>query len=104
MPTRWSTSGPTARTTSSTSRSRSIRFRFPTWCSATSSLPTQVIAGSTFNVSYTVTNLGSGPTLVDDWTDSVWLTRDKTRPIPASGDILLTRISTFRGTGARRRV
>ena len=52
--------------------------------------PTQVIAGSTFNVSYTVTNLGSGPTLVDDWTDSVWLTRDKTRPIPASGDVLLT--------------
>ena len=52
--------------------------------------PTQVIAGSTFNVSYTVTNLGSGPTLVNEWTDSVWLARDKTRPIPASGDILLT--------------
>ena len=52
--------------------------------------PTQVLAGSTFNVSYTVTNVGSGPTLVDDWTDSVWLARDKTRPIPAAGDDLLT--------------
>ena len=52
-----------------------------------------MIAGSTFNVSYTVTNLGSGPTLVDDWTDSVWLTRDKTRPIPAQGDILLTQVT-----------
>ncbi len=56
--------------------------------------PTQVIAGSTFNVSYTVTNLGSGPTLEDSWTDSVWLTRDKTRPIPAKGDILLTESRT----------
>ena len=27
--------------------------------------PDQVIAGTTFNVSYTVTNLGSGPTLVE---------------------------------------
>ena len=55
--------------------------------------PTQVIAGSTFNVSYTVTNLGAGPTLVNNWTDSVWLTRDKTRPIPAKGDILLTEVA-----------
>ncbi len=45
--------------------------------------PTQVIAGSTFNVTYTVTNLGAGPTLVNTWTDSVWLSVDKTRPIPA---------------------
>ncbi len=52
--------------------------------------PTQVIAGTTFNVSFTVTNLGSGPTLEDEWTDSVWLALDKTRPIPAKGDILLT--------------
>ncbi len=52
-----------------------------------------MIAGSTFNVSYTVTNLGAGPTLVDDWTDAVWLTRDKTRPIPAKGDILLTQVT-----------
>jgi len=56
--------------------------------------PTQVIAGSTFNVSYTVTNLGAGATLVDTWTDSVWLTRDKTRPIPAKGDIFLTAMHT----------
>ena len=57
--------------------------------------PTQEIAGSTFNVSYTVTNLGDadGTTLVDSWTDSVWLTRDKTRPIPGQGDILLTEVA-----------
>ncbi len=55
--------------------------------------PDQEIAGSTFNVSYTVTNLGVGPTLVDTWTDSIWLTRDKTRPIPAQGDILLTQVT-----------
>ncbi len=54
--------------------------------------PDQVIAGSTFSVTYTVTNLGAGATLVSDWTDSVWLTRDKTRPIPAKGDILLTEV------------
>ena len=59
--------------------------------------PDQEIAGSTFNVSFTVTNLGAGPTLVDTWTDSVWLTRDKTRPIPAQGDILLTQV-THTGT------
>ena len=51
--------------------------------------PDQIVAGSTVNVSYTVTNLGRGATLVDTWTDSIWLTRDKTRPIPASGDVLL---------------
>src|SRR5262249_27802700 len=56
-------------------------------------VPTQVIAGSTFNVTYTVTNLGAGPTLVNTWTESVWLTRDKTRPIPAKGDILLTQFT-----------
>ena len=56
-------------------------------------VPAQVIAGSTFNVSYTVTNLGAGPTLVNTWTDSVWLTGDKTRPIPAEGDILLTQFT-----------
>ena len=55
--------------------------------------PDQVIAGSTFNVTYTVTNLGAGPTLVNTWTDSIWLTRDKTRPIPAQGDILLTQFT-----------
>ena len=63
--------------------------------------PTQVIAGSTFNVSYTVTNLGAGPTLVDTWTDSIWLTRDKTRPIPAQGDILLTQVAHTGGLGVK---
>ena len=56
-------------------------------------VPAQVIAGSTFNVSYTVTNLGAGPTLVNTWTDSVWLSVNKTRPIPAEGDILLTQFT-----------
>ena len=55
--------------------------------------PDQVIAGSTFNVTYTVTNLGAGPTLVNTWTDSVWLSVNKTRPIPAEGDILLTQFT-----------
>ena len=55
--------------------------------------PDQVLAGGTFNVTYTVTNLGAGPTLVYTWTESVWLTRDKTRPIPGQGDILLTQFT-----------
>ena len=46
-----------------------------------------------------ITNLGVGPTLVDTWTDSVWLTRDKTRPIPAQGDILLTQVTHTGGLG-----
>jgi subtilase family serine protease len=52
--------------------------------------PTQVTAGSTVAVTYTVTNLGAGATLVNSWTDTIWLTRTKGRPNPNQGDILLT--------------
>src|SRR5206468_3879521 len=55
-------------------------------------VPTQAIAGSTIPVSYTVANLGAGATLVNAWTDTIWLTRTKGRPNPNHGDILLTSI------------
>ncbi|MEO1527560.1 MAG: CARDB domain-containing protein, partial [Planctomycetota bacterium] len=51
--------------------------------------PTQVIAGAQIPVRYTVTNLGSGATHGDSWTENIWLTRDKNRPHPGQGDILL---------------
>ena len=60
-------------------------------------LPTQAIAGATIPVTYTVTNLGAGATLVDNWTDTVWLTKTKGRPNPNQGDVLL---SSFTHTGA----
>ena len=43
----------------------------------------------TTDVTYTVTNLGSGPTNVPRWRETIWLTRDKNRPHPAHGDIKL---------------
>jgi hypothetical protein len=52
-------------------------------------VPTQVVAGATAEVRFTVTNLGPGGTPVEDWTDTVWLTRDKNRPHPGQGDFLL---------------
>ena len=51
--------------------------------------PTQAIEGSQIEVRYTVTNLGAGETDVDTWTDTIWLTRDKNRPHPGHGDLLL---------------
>ncbi len=51
--------------------------------------PAQAIEGATIEVRYTVTNLGPGETPVDDWTDTIWLTRDKNRPHPGQGDVLL---------------
>ncbi len=60
-------------------------------------LPTQAIAGATIPVTYTVTNLGAGATLVDNWTETVWLTKTKGRPNPNQGDVLL---SSFTHTGA----
>lgn len=44
--------------------------------------PTQAFDDSTIEVRYKVTNLGSGETDRDQWTDTVWLTRDKNRPSP----------------------
>ena len=54
--------------------------------------PVQATEGSQIEVRYTVTNLGSGETTVTQWTDSIWLTRDKNRPHPGEGDILLTTV------------
>ncbi|RYD85586.1 MAG: APHP domain-containing protein, partial [Verrucomicrobiaceae bacterium] len=51
--------------------------------------PSQVFDGSSIEVRFKVTNSGIGETDRDGWNDTVWLTRDKTRPHPAAGDILL---------------
>lgn len=56
--------------------------------------PEQGIHGGSIEVRYKVSNLGSNVTLgdsasVDSWTDSIWLSRDKTRPAGWKGDILL---------------
>ena len=53
------------RTTSSTSRSIVNPLPLPDLVVSNVVAPDQVIAGSTFNVTYTVTNLGAGPTLVE---------------------------------------
>ena len=45
-------------------------------------VPAQVVEGATAEVRFTVTNLGPGTTPVDQWTDTVWLTKDKNRPHP----------------------
>ena len=51
--------------------------------------PTQVLDGSSIQVSYTVANLGAGDTIPGSWTDTIWLTLDRTRPDPRKGDVLL---------------
>ncbi|MCA9198980.1 MAG: hypothetical protein KDA87_15640, partial [Planctomycetales bacterium] len=58
--------------------------------------PSQVAAGTEFDVTYTVTNLGSGPTLVRTWVETLWLTRDRDRPHPGLGDILLKSVNRTR--------
>ncbi|MEL6104395.1 MAG: CARDB domain-containing protein, partial [Planctomycetota bacterium] len=55
--------------------------------------PTQVVAGAEVPVRYTVTNLGNGATHGDTWAENVWLTRDRNRPHPGQGDILLETIT-----------
>ena len=59
--------------------------------------PTQAIHGSEIEVRYTVANRGSGPTDKTAWTDTVWLTRDKTRPHPRGNAGIL--LGTFQHTG-----
>ncbi|MFO7898428.1 MAG: CARDB domain-containing protein, partial [Planctomycetota bacterium] len=54
--------------------------------------PDQALAGEEIDVRFTVTNFGSGETNTDQWTDTLWLTADKDRPHPGSGDILLASI------------
>ncbi|MCB1151622.1 APHP domain-containing protein, partial [bacterium] len=56
-------------------------------------VPAQAFEGNTISVRYTVTNLGSGPTDLDAWTEQIWLTKDKNRPHPGQGDVLLTTLS-----------
>ena len=51
--------------------------------------PSQVVAGAEVAVRYTVTNLGSGATHGETWAENIWLTRDKNRPHPGQGDLLL---------------
>ena len=55
-------------------------------------VPTQAVSGATIPVTYTVTNLGAGATLTDQWTDTIWLMKTKGRPNPNQGDILLATI------------
>jgi len=54
--------------------------------------PQQAVEGAQIEVRYTVTNLGSGQTLVPTWIDTIWLTQDKNRPHPGLGDMLLASI------------
>ena len=56
----------------------------------------QAFEGDTVSVKYTVTNRGSGDTDLGKWTEQVWLTRDRNRPHPGQGDILLTSL-TYNG-------
>ncbi|HND55525.1 MAG TPA: CARDB domain-containing protein, partial [Pirellulaceae bacterium] len=51
--------------------------------------PAQVIGGATIDVRFNVTNFGSAPTDNSSWSDAVWLTRDRKRPDPRKGDVLL---------------
>ncbi len=57
------------------------------------SAPGQFSDGDTVQVGFTVENRGSGPTDTTQWTDTVWLTRDKNRPHPGQGDFLLKTLS-----------
>ncbi len=51
--------------------------------------PTEAFDGTTIAVTYHVSNLGDGPTDPTSWTDTIWLTRDRTRPNTTKGDVLL---------------
>ncbi len=55
--------------------------------------PIQSVEGATVEVRYTVSNLGPGETPVPNWTDTIWLTKDKNRPHPGQGDVLLKSLS-----------
>ncbi|MBI3350330.1 MAG: hypothetical protein HY020_24345 [Burkholderiales bacterium] len=50
--------------------------------------PTQGVYGGEVSVTYTVTNKGSAATSIPNWTDSVWLSKDKTRPSPGARSVL----------------
>ncbi|HEX8961620.1 MAG TPA: CARDB domain-containing protein, partial [Rhodocyclaceae bacterium] len=60
--------------------------------------PDQAIHGSSIEVRYKVANLGSATTRgiaanTNSWTDSVWLTRDRTRPSPGKGDVMIGQVT-----------
>ena len=60
--------------------------------------PDQAVHGASFTVNYQVSNQGSAATRGDaasthSWTDSVWLSVDKTRPNPGKGDIKIGQIT-----------
>ncbi|WP_295529412.1 CARDB domain-containing protein, partial [uncultured Pseudacidovorax sp.] len=60
--------------------------------------PAQAVYGGEIEVRFTVTNRGSAVTNKPQWSDSVWLTTDKTRPNPGgNGGVLL---GTVAHTGA----
>ncbi|HDR14303.1 MAG TPA: hypothetical protein ENN79_02220, partial [Desulfobacteraceae bacterium] len=58
--------------------------------------PTEVFDGSEITVNYRVTNKGAGVTFPASWTDSLWLTADKTKP----GGATDFRIGSANHTGA----
>ncbi len=59
--------------------------------------PAQAFEGNTIEIRYTVTNLGSGDSDLGAWTEQVWLTRDKNRPHPGLGDVLLQTLQYTEG-------
>ena len=52
-------------------------------------VPAQATSGSTFDVTFSLDNLGSGATNISSYAGQIWLTIDKNRPNPQAGDILL---------------
>ena len=60
-------------------------------------VPAQAFEGNTVSVRYSVTNRGAGETDLGTWTEQIWLTRDKNRPHPGQGDILLTTLTYVNG-------
>src|SRR5207237_1391779 len=54
--------------------------------------PNQTFDGTAIPVTYHVSNLGLAPTDIENWTDTIWLTTDKTRPNTTKGDFLLATV------------
>ena len=50
--------------------------------------PAQAVYGGEIEVRFTVTNKGSDTTNSSGWTDTVWLSKDKTRPSPGPRSVL----------------
>ncbi|MEX2646227.1 MAG: CARDB domain-containing protein, partial [Gaiellaceae bacterium] len=51
-------------------------------------VPTQAVYGAEITVRFTVANNGSAVTNRAQWTDTVWITKDKTRPSPGPRSVL----------------